>query len=135
MQKKTTIIITIIFLLILGGFLALARNKNYAIVDCNNLEGKCNYFEKNIFGSTKNETTFAFNEVIQCYIEGVYKNEDETALEGYKFYLYLLSENEPINFQTRQIENLDKICMNFFEKKSFNYKFPISENKSESSEK
>lgn len=128
MVKNIIIVTVIVIIAIVAGILIKdISNKNYAIVSCNKDNSTCIYQEQNAFGENTKEKEFKFNDVIQCNIEAINKKDvkDRDVIFAYDFYLHLNSEKDPLNFQTKQRENLDKICLNFFEKKTFEYKFPL----------
>ncbi len=124
---RNIIIVTVIVIIaiVAGIFIKDLSNKNYAVVSCNKDSSTCSYQEQNIFGEKTKEKEFKFNDVIQCNIEAINKKDvkDRDVVYAYDFYLYVKTENDALNFQTKQRDNLDKICLNFFEKKSFDYKF------------
>ncbi len=128
MTKRTVIIISIILLAIVAAiFTAEIYNRNYIIVSCDSAAGECTYSKQSGFGNITDETSFKFKDVMQCNIETIYKKDvkDQDVIYAYDFNLYFMTGNDKLNFQTKQRENLDKICANFFEKKSFEYKFQL----------
>ena len=129
MNKKISFLTIIIILIaIFSVFVIENYHKDFAVISCTNTDGNCYYKEKNALGNVKYETEFNFKEIMQCNIETIYKKDvkDRDTVYAYDFYLYFINaDKKEINFKTKQRENLDKICGNFFEKKPFEYKFPL----------
>ena len=129
MNKKISFLTIIIILIaIFSVFVIENYHKDFTVISCKNTDGNCYYKEQNGFGNVKYETNFNFKEIMQCNIETIYKKDvkDRDTVYAYDFYLYFINaDKKEINFKTKQRENLDKICGNFFEKKPFEYKFPL----------
>lgn len=126
MSKK--FVIPFVFIIaIIAIYIGVNINKNFAIVSCNETNKECIYKEQNFFGNVQEESSFNLNDIMQCNIETLYKTDSEKdTIDTYEFNLYFNANHEDIKFKTKQRENLDKICVKIFEKKAFEYKFPLS---------
>ncbi len=129
MSKKNILIISALLLVVIAAAVALVLyNRDYAVVACKDKDGGCSYKEINHFGNIKYQTEFKIKEIIQCNIETIYKKgpDDIDVIDTYDFHMYFMTDKEPLNFKTKQRDNLNRVCTDIYERKPFEYKFPIT---------